>query len=87
MLKCNEVSQLIASGEAENLSWMKRMELRLHLMMCQHCRRYADQLKTLGSLARKAFESSAEDVAILTRLEEKIVQECFDHPSGKGNAG
>lgn len=75
MLMCNEVSRLIASGEAERLGWFKRLELRLHLMMCHHCRRYAEQVRALGQLAHQVWGPHTRDEADLARLEERILRE------------
>ncbi len=86
MLKCNEVSHLIASGESARLSWIKKLQLRLHLLMCHHCRRYSTQLELLGRMARKIWGPRVEDKPILTRLEENIVQNCFDGTGGDGSS-
>ncbi len=77
MLKCNEVSRLLASGEAEGLDRWKKLQLRMHLLMCNHCRRYAAQLKNLGRMARKVWGPGAEDRTLLRQLENDIVREGF----------
>ncbi len=82
MMKCKEVSHLIASSEAEDLGFMKRFELRLHLMMCKHCQNYADQIKALGRGARRmvgAQEPSSED---LQKLEDEICDKICNHGGG-----
>ena len=47
MLNCREVvkdSGLLIAGE---LSWQRRLVIRMHLLMCRHCRRYVRQLRVL----------------------------------------
>ena len=47
MLSCREVvrdSDLLLAGE---LTWQHRLSLKMHLLMCRHCRRYVQQLRTL----------------------------------------
>jgi len=77
MLKCNEVSRLLASGEAEELGWWHKLQLRMHLLLCTHCRRYAAQLKNLGCMVRKVWGPSLEDRRLLRQLESDIVREGF----------
>lgn len=72
MLKCREVSRIVATGEIEELPWMKRIEMRLHLMMCNHCREYLAQIFALGRGVRRIF-GLEEDAETLARLERKIL--------------
>ncbi|WP_348719586.1 zf-HC2 domain-containing protein [uncultured Alcanivorax sp.] len=72
MLKCKHVTEkadALVDGSA--LSRRERLALRLHLMMCQNCRRYVRQLRALlGFLPRK--EEPLEDArteAILKKLD------------------
>lgn len=44
MLKCREVPQEIEGLHDGQLDWRRRMALRLHLLICHHCRRYVRQL-------------------------------------------
>ena len=45
MLSCREVSERASDLLDGRASWRVRAEARLHLLMCQHCRRYVEQLK------------------------------------------
>jgi len=47
MLNCREVvtdADLLLAGD---LSWQHRIKIKIHLMLCRHCRRYVHQLKIL----------------------------------------
>ncbi len=72
MLKCNQVSRMVSTDDDHELGFMKKVEFRLHLMMCTHCQRYVDQIKSLGTVSRqKAQELEASDEQ-LVRMEGKI---------------
>lgn len=64
MLKCNEVVERADElVDGTPLSFRQRWALRLHLMMCHHCRRYVRQLRLLvQSLRRSPEPASAEEV-------------------------
>lgn len=64
MLKCNEVVERADElVDGTPLSLRERFALRLHLMMCHHCRRYVRQLRLLvQSLRREPERASTEEV-------------------------
>lgn len=48
MLKCQHVEQRAdALVDGEKLPLGERLALRIHLMICRHCRRYLRQLRAL----------------------------------------
>jgi len=53
MMRCKEVARLMTSDLVSSSSLIRRMELRLHLMMCKHCSRLMKQLKELRTAARR----------------------------------
>ena len=71
MLRCNEVATIVGSDELETAGWRRRMAVKLHLMMCHHCRSYARQIATLGELTRKLVGEEAES---RDELERKILE-------------
>ncbi len=73
MLSCKEIAKILSSGE--ELSWMKRAELRMHLMMCKLCSLYAQELKMMRNGFKKLF-SQLTDVPEndLKRIEDEIVE-------------
>ncbi len=54
MLKCKEVSHIVA--EELPLNFWGRFQLKMHLLMCVHCRRYVAQIRDLGRGARQEFD-------------------------------
>jgi hypothetical protein len=69
MLTCKEVSTAIASEDLARLSWRGRLGIRLHLLMCRHCRRYAAQLAAIGNAVRRLYRDEPPTKA----LEESIL--------------
>jgi hypothetical protein len=76
MLSCKEVTRKIGSEEFAEASWWQRFQVRLHLLMCHHCRRYAAQLRAIGRVARSLWgaRSDDKDPLALKRLEEAILK-------------
>lgn len=73
MLSCRDVANeadLLLAGE---LSWRRRMAFRVHLVICNHCRRYVRQLKYLVRaipfMHRKA--SSQEVSAVMDHIHSR----------------
>lgn len=59
MIMCKEVSRLIASDAVDQLGPMRRLGVRLHLLICAHCRRFLSQLKKIGSAYRQIVEQKS----------------------------
>ena len=74
MMTCREVANLIASDGLEGAWWGRRLGVRMHFLMCRHCRRYAAQLRAIGACARKRWGPEAEDSDTLQRLERDILK-------------
>lgn len=80
MLKCKEVSGLAAADDVAELSLMKRLEFKMHLIMCVHCRRYVQQIKSLGRGARDWASENEAEPQQLRRMEEKVLDEIKGQP-------
>lgn len=56
MLSCKEITEKANSYLDQELPFFTRMQVKLHLMMCEHCQRYVNQLRitisTLGKLRK-----------------------------------
>ncbi len=78
MLSCREVSRLIASDELVDLGWLERILVRLHLVRCHHCRRYAVQLRAISTAALERQSFGPADLQALERLERSILERCID---------
>lgn len=58
MLSCKEIVKALNSEE--QLSFVKRMEVRLHLMMCDNCSAYSKHLALLKKGMRKLFSKMTQ---------------------------
>ena len=77
MLKCRELTRMIASDELPEASWPVRTGGWLHLLMCRDCRRYATQIRALAAGARRSWGPDAENSARLDQLERRILEHCL----------
>lgn len=82
MMKCHDISHLVASGEVDDLGFMKRLELRMHLLMCRHCQNYVSQIKALGDGARRLMQQRGPTSDELQHLEKEICDKICSHGSG-----
>ena len=78
MLNCKEVGRLIASDELAEAVWSDRALVRLHLLMCRHCRGYAAQLRAIGAGARERWDLGVADRAAFEKLQSSILERCLD---------
>ncbi|MCP4293820.1 MAG: hypothetical protein GY780_18475 [bacterium] len=72
MLKCNQVTKIVATDDYRELGVLKKMEFKMHLLMCKHCQRYFSQLKSLGFEARRNAENHEAGTEQLQRMEKNI---------------
>jgi hypothetical protein len=75
MLTCKEVSHVLASEEPVSPGWRQRLSVKLHLLMCRHCRRYSRQIQAVGDAARQIFTDSTEDQTSRERLRNSILDQ------------
>jgi len=78
VLSCREVTRLTASDELSGASLRLRLAVRFHRMLCGACRRYARQIRSLGTLARKCSEPGPEGADTLKRLRGSILGKGLD---------
>jgi anti-sigma factor ChrR (cupin superfamily) len=82
MLKCRDLTRLVASDGVEDFGFMKRMEIKFHLFMCKHCRDYVAQIRSIGKGARDMAAETEPDPEQLQRLEKEICDEICHHDHG-----
>lgn len=68
MPTCREVTQLVASDALASAGWHRRLMVRLHLVMCVHCRRYVEQLRQISHAMRYRGAGSPEESGSAERL-------------------
>ncbi len=75
MLTCKEVATTIAQDESGRGGWRHTWALRLHLLMCRHCRRYAGQIQAIGPAVRRLLREHGDDPKAVARLEAAILSD------------
>ncbi len=53
MYSCSQVVKWISSDEYLTAGFFKKLGIRLHLLMCQYCSKYLEQLRTLAATLRQ----------------------------------
>jgi len=61
MISCKNVAKLLMSDQLQAQRWWKRMEVRLHLVMCRFCSRLSRQMEQLRSAARGVSQQEGAD--------------------------
>ncbi len=51
MIRCKEVATLLSTDQLAFQPVWRRVAVRVHLMMCRHCRRFARQMALLTKAA------------------------------------
>ena len=87
MPNCRELTRMLACDELVEAGWSQRLEGRVHLLMCRHCRRYAAQLGALGAWARRSWGAKAEDAERLEQLQGRILQRFPEGSAGSTSTG
>jgi hypothetical protein len=62
MLNCRQVTHLVSRSMDAKLRWHERISIRIHLLYCVWCRRYAAQLKFLRQ-ATSQLSSARENAS------------------------
>jgi len=71
MLTCKQASQLISQSLDHPLSWVQRLQLRLHLLICTPCTRFRQQLDLLRRALQNIRNSIENDDAVQLPLDAK----------------
>jgi len=74
MISCKNVAKLLTSDQLESQSWWKRLEVRLHLAMCDLCSRLARRLEQLRAAARAQGQQNEGDAGLEERLIRRLSQ-------------
>ena len=60
MINCREATRLISQAMEADLPWHRRLAIKIHLLYCVWCRRYAAQLKILRKAAKQLPQEHLE---------------------------
>ncbi len=79
MLSCKELVKIVSSDE--HLSPRYKLEIRLHLLMCHHCRKYTKQLEILKAGFKTLLNKKTQDADEnkLKEIEDRIIEKISNH--------
>ncbi len=86
MLACNEVTRLWASDAIRTAPLSRRLAVRFHLMMCEHCRRYVRELALIGAAARSSAGDAAGSTTAISNLERRLLDQ-IRRPDSRSDGG
>ena len=74
MIRCQEVATLLSTDQFASQPLWRRAAVRVHLMMCRHCRRFARQLARLTQAAADLGATFDAEVGadFAQRVQEKL---------------
>ena len=76
MIRCKEVATFLSTDQLASQPMWRRAGVRVHLMMCRHCRRFARQLARLQQAAADLGATFDAEVGadFAQRVQEKLHQ-------------
>ncbi len=71
MRHCKQIVDLVSQEMESKLPWSIRMEVKMHLLMCKNCHRYAKQLKFMQA-ELNTLEQNLNTVSLAEPAKERI---------------
>ena len=59
VMHCREIARLLDSDAVSHLSWVDRVQVRVHLWVCWHCRLLKRQIAWIRAMAKNRLRSAA----------------------------
>ncbi|MDQ6953604.1 MAG: zf-HC2 domain-containing protein [Mariprofundaceae bacterium] len=80
---CDKISHLVSDAFDRKLSWIERIEVKIHLSMCSLCRSYANNIGVMHdifSYIRHSDESGSTRLsqAAKHKIKQILKEECDD---------
>lgn len=84
MLMCRGLAEIASDYIDGELNGRQNLSVKLHLMMCRHCRTFVGNLRTSIHLM-KAHSSAHPDADVLRRIDARVTEALSAKQSGKSN--
>lgn len=73
VMHCREIAAILDSDRLESLNWVDRIQVKVHLWVCFHCRVLISQIALLKRLTRERMAAMAEpDSAMTARIVARL---------------
>ena len=81
MLTCKDTSRLVSEGQERQLSLKERINLRLHVWMCNNCRRFEKQIVTMRKIMHREWTQNTPPTSeqLPSEAQERIRQTLKSH--------
>lgn len=80
MLDCDQATMVSTHLDLENVSFIKKLQLKMHLIGCKYCREYARQSKLLIDELDQLKEIDQNNLHIhLTEKQKETLEETIEH--------
>lgn len=73
MLKCKQVIDLVSQNQDNPIPWLQHWQMKLHLMLCERCRRYLQQLEFI-SKATGQWVTHCRDITLSDKARQRIME-------------
>jgi hypothetical protein len=71
MLTCKEASKLVSQSLDRPLTWLEKIQLKLHLLICNPCTQFKRQLNMLRTALQRVRNGVEHDSTIKLPLDVK----------------
>ena len=73
MLKCKDVSQILSRDV--DVTFIRRLEIHFHLLICKHCRKFSKQIQILKISAKKFMSTKSIEInpTTITKIEDQMI--------------
>ena len=71
MLKCKEITELASKSLDTSIPWLKRSEIKLHLMMCKTCYQYVKQIEFIQNIFSE-IDEHGENIVLSAEAKHQI---------------
>ena len=73
IMNCREIATLVDTDQVQAQSRVDRIQIRVHIWTCWHCRRLFRQIVWLRKLARESVNVEPDNPGLETRILQKLI--------------
>jgi len=85
MLMCRDLAEIASDYIDGELNGRQNLSVKMHLMMCRHCRTFIGNLRASNNLL-SAHSSGRVDEEFLRRIDERVSEALDARKSGNNNS-
>lgn len=74
IMNCREIATLLETDQVQNHDRITRIQVRVHIWTCWHCRRLLRQIQWLRKVALQSMNGVPGDPGLEDRILEKLLR-------------